>query len=59
LIDKLLKKNGFLVMKLFFGSEIGQVKAKFKNVFERFSSLKLKSSKSNSKEVYLIGLSKM
>ena len=30
LIDKLLKKNGFLVMKLFFGSEIGQVKAKLK-----------------------------
>ena len=59
LIDKLLKKNGFLVMKLFFGSEIGQVKAKFKNVFKQFSSLKLKSSKPNSKEVYLIGLTKM
>ena len=59
LIDKLLKKKGYLVMKLFFGSEIGQVKAKFKNVFRQFSSMKLKSSKPNSKEVYLIGVSKM
>lgn len=59
LVDKLLKKNGILVVKLFFGSEIGQVKAKYKNVFKQFSSLKLKSSKPNSKEVYLIGLSKM
>ena len=40
-------------MKLFFGSEIGQVKTN-KNVFKQFSSLKLKSSKPNSKEVYLI-----
>jgi 23S rRNA (uridine2552-2'-O)-methyltransferase len=59
LIDKALKKNGFLVMKLFFGSEIGQVKAKFKNVFKKFSSLKLKSSKPKSTEIYLIGISKM
>ncbi len=59
LIDKLLKKNGFLVMKLFFGSEIGHVKTQYKHVFKQFSSLKLKSSKPKSKEVYLIGISKM
>ena len=59
LIDKLLKKNGFLVMKLFFGSEIGHVKTNTNMFFKQFSSLKLKSSKPKSKEVYLIGISKM
>jgi len=59
LIDKLLKKNGFLVIKLFFGSEIGHVKTQYKHVFKQFSSLKLKSSKPKSKEVYLIGVSKI
>ena len=49
LIDKLLKKNGILVMKLFFGSEIGHVKTQYKHVFKQFSSLKLKIFKTKFK----------
>lgn len=57
-ISKLfLRKGGHLVCKIFQGSEFNNVREEFSHCFKNVRVFKPDSSRSRSKEIYLIGLS--
>lgn len=58
LSNKFLKKGGNVVMKLFEGGGAPQIAKEIKNRFEKLERLKPDSTRSISKEIFLVGLKK-
>ncbi len=55
LADRILRRNGNLVVKCFEGEGIGTIRASFRERFERVNNCKPKASRQKSREVYVIG----
>lgn len=55
---KFLKPGGTLICKFFQSGEFGQLRANIKKEFERTEALKPESTRSISKEIFLVGLKK-
>ena len=58
LCDQLLRPGGHMVMKLFMGGDFKKIEMKVKDRFEKYQLLKPKSTRKESKEIFLIGLRK-
>ncbi len=53
---RFLKPNGIFVCKFFQSGEFGQLRASIKKEFERVEAIKPESTRSISKEIFLVGL---
>jgi 23S rRNA (uridine2552-2'-O)-methyltransferase len=53
---KLLKTNGHFVCKLFHSDDFAKIKDQIKDNFKRFEAMKPDSTRSQSKEIFLIGM---
>ncbi len=58
LAEDLLKPNGTLLVKAFQGAPMDQLKKEFKNAYSQVKPFKPKSSRSESVEIFLLGLGK-
>jgi 23S rRNA (uridine2552-2'-O)-methyltransferase len=58
LSQSLLAKDGHLVMKLLQGSDIQELSLEMRKTFTKFTQLRPKSTRKNSSETFLIGLSR-
>ncbi len=56
LIERYLKKNGGLVIKYFHGQEYKEIEKLLKKKFSKNQAFRPKSTRKESKEIYLIGL---
>ena len=58
LAEKILKKNGNLVLKVFQGSSMKEIQDKMKSVFSKVKQIKPKACRNDSFEIYMVGLNK-